>query len=60
MGIARRRRPGCGLTGHEIRETLYFARPEHRVDLGNLLLQLIAIALGQAAGDDERGRRPAS
>ena len=31
----------------------HFAGAEHRVDLRNLLLQLVAIALGQAAGDDQ-------
>ena len=30
-----------------------FAGAQHRVDLGNLRLQLVAIALGHAAGDDQ-------
>jgi hypothetical protein len=31
----------------------HFARAEHGVDLGDLLAQLVAVALGQAARDDE-------
>ena len=44
---------GSRLPGHELREPLYFAGPVDRVDLRNLFLELIAIALGHAAGDDE-------
>ena len=36
----------------------HLARAENRVDLGNLRPQLVAIALGQAAGHDQRWHAP--
>ena len=44
---------GARLPGHEAREAFDLSSSVDRVDLRNLLLQLIAIALGHAAGDDQ-------
>ena len=46
------RRPG-GATADRADDFRYLPRAEDRIDLGDLLLQLGAVALGEAAGDDQ-------
>ena len=43
----------------DLRDVLELAGADERVDLGQLLGQLGAVALGQAAGDDQRADRAA-
>jgi hypothetical protein len=46
-------RSACGSNPDRLDDLLNFSRAEQRVDLRNLLPQLVAIALGEAAGDHE-------
>ena len=50
---ARLPRARRGRAIHRVDDLRHFARAEHDVDFGDQLAQLVAIALGQAAGDDE-------